>query len=587
MLLISNAQDVSAGRRFSLIVQSGAVLACGENLSGQLTGAEPSSLSPFQTVLSAGVARVAAGYDHSCAIMEADSLLQCWGSNAHGQLADGSTDGSLVPVASIDNVAHFSLGSNFTCIVNGQAAVLCAGKNGQGQLADGTQTDRTQFTPVVGISGAVISIECGASHACALATSGVHCWGSNDFGELGNGTIGGSGSIHPLPSVPVGLGSSDVYMIATGVHHTCALFQNNSLACFGKGTTGILLNGNVVDRGTPQVSITFSSEVQTVQLGKEQTCIKFAQRAGDIRCAGGDLNGQLGNGEPRFGSLTLKSVVGLHSDAPSQHPTTSIPTRVPTTPTLRPTKLPTRGPTQRPTFLPSHSPTRSPVRPDQTAAIASGAAVASAFGMSATTFALVVLWRRRRRAGKQFFHLLFFSYSKQDTVAEVASLYGSAQRMYPSDSLFRDADASFELSGLISHVKKSRNVVVMLSYTYPRRPFAIVELHAALRSNANILPVLVQREGMKMFDFEEVHRDIGSGEIANYMDAAGWEILKGFSIGPKELGDDLKAVMNVRAFEFSMSLAIGTTGAMAKEVSCAFVYCQSLTSFFTTMDIFR
>jgi hypothetical protein len=77
---------------------------------------------------------------------------------------------------------------------------------------------------------------------------------------------------------------------------------------------------------------------------------------------------------------------------------------------------------------------------------------------------------------------------------------------------------------------------------------------------------MVRREGMKPFNFEEVHRDIGSGAIAGYLDANGWEILKGYGITIKELGADLKTVMNTRAFDYSSSLASGTTLAMANEI---------------------
>jgi hypothetical protein len=77
---------------------------------------------------------------------------------------------------------------------------------------------------------------------------------------------------------------------------------------------------------------------------------------------------------------------------------------------------------------------------------------------------------------------------------------------------------------------------------------------------------MVRREGMKPFNFEEVHRDIGSGAIVGYLDASGWEILKGYGITPKHLASDLKTVMNVRAFDYSTSLATGTTLAMANEI---------------------
>jgi hypothetical protein len=111
----------------------------------------------------------------------------------------------------------------------------------------------------------------------------------------------------------------------------------------------------------------------------------------------------------------------------------------------------------------------------------------------------------------------------------------------------------------------ARNVVILLSYNYALRPYCIVELHTALMCGANICPILVTREGMTPFSFAQVTEDIQTGANANYLDAGGWSILKQFNIGPKELAAVLKALMNVRAFEFTTSLASSTSMAMAKE----------------------
>jgi hypothetical protein len=125
---------------------------------------------------------------------------------------------------------------------------------------------------------------------------------------------------------------------------------------------------------------------------------------------------------------------------------------------------------------------------DQTVVIAAGAAVASAVTLGVMACAGVFFWARRRVAGSYFFHLLFFSYAKVDAVGEVAALYTVAKAKYPNDSHFRDADQAFQLDQLVNEVKKSRNVVVMLSYNYPRRPFTIV-VGSMLLSDAQLTPI--------------------------------------------------------------------------------------------------
>ena len=163
-------------------------------------------------------------------------------------------------------------------------------------------------------------------------------------------------------------------------------------------------------------------------------------------------------------------------------------------------------------------------------------------------------------------HLMFFSYAKIDTVAETKTLYDAACVKFPNRKIFRDAESRFELSALMDHVKNSKNVVVLLSDMYPKRPYTLAELHASLQSGANICPVKVTREGMKSFDFEKVAKDIQTGEIKTYLNEEGWMILKNLNISIEDVCRDLQKVMNVRAFDYSLSPAKRITDAMLEEI---------------------
>lgn len=108
-------------------------------------------------------------------------------------------------------------GANHSCVLLTDGSLRCFGLNANGQLDDGSNTDRSVPTAVVGLSTGAASVKAGWDHTCALMTDGTaKCWGRNDHGQLGNGSLVDS-------SVPVKVsGLQGLASLAVGNGFSCA-----------------------------------------------------------------------------------------------------------------------------------------------------------------------------------------------------------------------------------------------------------------------------------------------------------------------------------------------------------------------------
>ncbi len=310
-VLSSGIAAIAAGYLHTYAVTtSGARVGWGYNLNGEL-GNGTTTIRSTPEVLNdvhVGVAAAAAGHGHTCVLTTSGGVL-CWGYNGAGQLGDGTTTNRLTPTAVSglsSGVAAIAAGGDQTCALTSGGGVLCWGYNGAGQLGDGTTTNRSTPTAVIGLSSGVAAITSGYYHTCAVTTGGgVVCWGRNTDGQLGDGTT----TDQLTPTAVSGL-AGGVAAIAAGNQHTCALTTGGGVVCWGNNGSGRLGDGTQTSRTTPTPASGLSTGVTAITAGFFHTCAVTTN--GGVVCWGDNLNGKLGDGTT-WSRLTPTAVIGLSS----------------------------------------------------------------------------------------------------------------------------------------------------------------------------------------------------------------------------------------------------------------------------------
>ena len=135
-------------------------------------------------------ASIQAGTSHTCALTPAGAAL-CWGGNESGQLGIGSTTTALVPQFVSGSLLFAGVspgGLSHTCAVTTTGDGYCWGLNDDGQLGTGTLVAHAVPVPVTG-GLTFTAVTTGFFHSCGLTDEGrVYCWGRNFNGQLGDGT---------------------------------------------------------------------------------------------------------------------------------------------------------------------------------------------------------------------------------------------------------------------------------------------------------------------------------------------------------------------------------------------------------------
>jgi alpha-tubulin suppressor-like RCC1 family protein len=259
---------ISSGPFHNLVLCSdGTVAAWGYNNYGQLgtgdkvTSRVPVRVKPVGALLGKSVVAVAAGAYQSFALCS-DGTVAAWGYNDEGELGDGGTNTSSVPV-SVDASGSLS-GKKVAAIAAGQyhSLALCSdgtlhawGYNKNGQL--GNNSTVSSRSPVaIGAFGAlagrsILALSAGSSHSLALCSdASLIGWGSNSKGQLGSLAL--AQSVVPVLVDLAGVSGIDSSArIATGSNHCLLSGSDAGLHGWGENSSGQLGNNSSVSSSSP------------------------------------------------------------------------------------------------------------------------------------------------------------------------------------------------------------------------------------------------------------------------------------------------------------------------------------------------
>jgi len=262
------------------ITAGGAVYGWGWNAGGQLClGDRTTRYRPVRIPLLTGVVAAAGGGMHMTYLLSNGTMVTC-GNNAHGQLGNGTTTSSTIPVAVTGlpggAITQISAGpTTSSALIGGQ--VWDWGNNQYGQLGNGTTADSDVPVEVeLPIGTTATEMYSGGDdssngQALAVTSTGVYGWGSDVAGQLGNGITETRVETPTLASaLPAGV--TFTYVVSGG-HHGLGLDSNGNVWAWGSGAAGELGNGGtsgnvltpvMVQTGADMISATADTSVAHV-----------------------------------------------------------------------------------------------------------------------------------------------------------------------------------------------------------------------------------------------------------------------------------------------------------------------------------
>ncbi|HRZ80308.1 MAG TPA: hypothetical protein P5044_09890, partial [bacterium] len=300
--------SISSGDYHTCAIDMANTVYCwGNNSSGQLgNNSTVESYTPVAVDLT-GVLKdktiksISVGGAHTC-VIDSDGLIYCWGNNKYGQLGNGETADSSVPVE-VDMtgvlkgkvIKSIKSGRVHTCVLDSDGFVYCWGNNSKEQLGDNTAMDSAVpvkvYTSIALKGKKIVLLSAGGNHTCAVDDKSlVYCWGENSLGQLGIGYETAHYAPAPVDMSGV-LKGKKITAIANGDNTTCVLDENGAAYCWGS------VLGNELDKSSVPENVNMDEALKgkklvSISVGSDHVC--SIDDAGEVYCWGGSMYGQTG-----------------------------------------------------------------------------------------------------------------------------------------------------------------------------------------------------------------------------------------------------------------------------------------------------
>jgi len=261
---LSGVKQIAAGGTHVMaLLANGDVEVWGSNLYGELgngtttKGKEVPGMSVAVPQLVPGlhhVVEVAAGGPENAARLS-NGTVMAWGENRAGQLADGTFTEKTVPtlskLAGVTRVAigGFNISGGHMLALEKDGTVMAAGRNDHGQLGDGGTVKSAIPVKVLGLAAAT-AVSVDVSHSMALTKGGVlYTWGSNAYGQLGYPSPERCGE-DPCSILPRRVPIAGVSAISSGFRYSLAL-KGRVVYGWGWNTLSELGDGTNIQKDSP------------------------------------------------------------------------------------------------------------------------------------------------------------------------------------------------------------------------------------------------------------------------------------------------------------------------------------------------